>query len=397
MSEEPSADKPAGLDQELRGEVEQLRSENESLRARLAKLEAQAQRKSEAKARLMKGGWRLFIPLLDRQRVVRSFGKLVETAGDFGGPQEGWPTRERIVADARDFLESCVRFTIRRRTALLLFSLLATTIPAIQIWLVVQQNEIIENQSKFFEIQVYDIVARSMTEGDRNARVMTGALLANADLNFLEGVIEETFDPDLAGSRLPTSVSASRLRLEDAAFRGHLIRSVVRGVTVRSDEDLDELHETARPMLRHVLNDAADRVPEVLRLSGEDANSDPELDEQVASYFAHVGHALRVHGRLSRSVDEMDDYHADITPLLRRLSGRRSIAGSRFSEVLQVALRDFLVEQAVEPELGDPPPDLEDADLTEAQAVAQGLASLRESLGNDALNWSILAAHAGAQ
>ena len=175
-------------------QVQILLEENRALRDELARIEERAEAAKQAKARLMRGGLRVLLPLLDRQKVARNFAKLTGTVSDFAGPRSRWPSREQVLADAREFMTSCVRFVIRRRLFLLVFTLIAAAVPAFQLWLVVQQNDIIENQNKFFEIQVYDIVSRSMTEGDRNARQMTSALLANAELEFLQGVVEEAFD-----------------------------------------------------------------------------------------------------------------------------------------------------------------------------------------------------------
>lgn len=376
----------------LEQQVQMLQEENRELRTRLTQIEERAAVAQDARARLMRGGWRLLIPLLDRQRVVRSFGKLATTASEFAGPPGQWPVKEKVLADTRDFLESCVRFAIRRRTLLLLFSLLAATVPAIQIWLVVQQNEIIQNQSAFFEIQVYDIVARSMTEGDRNARQMTGALLANAKLEFLEGVVEEAFDPGLLGVYNAEGVNAARRRLEDAAFRGHLVRAVVRGVEHRGDDgdvDADELYAQARPMFRQILRDTADRLPQVLRLGRQTGEIDDALAEQVDNYLAQVGGLLRIYSRLARAADANKQFFADIRPLLQRMGGRRDIDQNRFGNAYRTIMQDFLFDLALAPGFGAGPVDLAASKTTPEQALRQGLDRLRQGLGKDALDWAL--------
>lgn len=383
---------------ELADRVRDLSEENAELRQKLSKIEERAQSKREASATLGLGGLRLLIPLFDRQKVVRSFGKLAQTMSGFAGPNDDWPTREAVLDDARVLMESCVRFAIRRRTLWLVFTLLATTIPAVQIWLVVQQNEIIENQNEFFEIQVYDIVARSMTEGDRNARLMTGALLANADLQFLRGVVDETFDPAIIGVMSSSGVQARGRRLEDAAFRGYLVRAVSRGVEVHARrDDVDDLFTETRPMFRRILrDDARDRVPEVLRFGRQADGLDDELAEQVDNYLGQIGGALRVYGRLARSEDELEAFYEDITPLLRRLASRRTAQGNRFGETYQAVLQDFLFEMAVGPELGDPSVSLEAEELSPEQAIEQGIAALRQGVGEDTLDWTLFAAQVSA-
>ena len=375
----------------LEQQVQALQEENRELRTRLTQIEERAAAAQDARARLMRGGWRLFVPLIDRQRVVRSFGKLATTASEFAGPPGQWPVKERVLADTREFLESCMRFVIRRRMLLIVFSLVAATVPAIQLWLVVQQNEIIENQNEFFEIQVYDIVARSMTEGDRNARQMTGALLANAKLEFLEGVVEEAFDPGLLGVYNAEGVHAARRRLEDAAFRGHLVRAVVRGVEHRGNDseiDVDELYTQARPMLRQILRDTADRLPQVLRLGRQTTEIDDALAEQVDNYLAQIGGLLRVYSRLARTAGARKAFFADIRPLLQRVGSRRDIDQNRFGNAYRTVMQDFLFDMALAPRFGAGPVDLGASKTTPEQALKQGVDRLRKGLGDDAIDWA---------
>jgi hypothetical protein len=378
-------------------QIRALQEENRRLRDRLARIEEAAARSAQARAQLMRGGFRLLMPILDRHRVVRSFGKLAETTGDLTGPRDQWPSREQLLADARLFMESVVRFMVRRRIVLWFFSILAAVIPIMQIYLFIQQNRIIENQNEFFQIQVYDVVARSMTEGDRNARLMTGALLARAELGFLEGVIEEAFDPTLAGIYRTEGVHAAERRLEDAAFRGHLARAVGRAVEHRaSDMDAQALLLRARPMVQRVLGDAADRLPEVLRLGRQDVETPGALAEQVDNYIAQVGTLMQVHGRLARSAGQRNAFFDDVRPLMARLSGRRDVQASRFASTYRAVMQDFLFEMAVEPGLGDPPADLGRAGLTPDKALAQGIATLRRGVGENAAQWHLLAQQVGA-
>ncbi|MFW5925652.1 MAG: hypothetical protein ACOCV4_05765 [Myxococcota bacterium] len=379
--------------QALEVQIRALQEENRRLRQRLAAIEDREQAGKEARARLMRGGWRLLVPLVDRQRVVRSFGQLAETAGEFSGPRDRWPGRDKVLADARDFMESLVRFMVRRRLVILFFSLLAGAIPLMQIWLIVQQNRIIESQNEFFEIQVYEVVARSMTEGDRNARLMTGALLANADPGFLAGVVHETFDPELLGIYRTEGVNAAVRRLEDAAFRGHLVRAVARSVTDRGvgsePADPHSLLAASRPMFQRILQDAADRMPEVLRLGRQDGEIDGALAEQVDNYLAQVGALLRVYGRLARSAGELDAFHEDIRPLLGRLAGRRTTGDSRFASTYRAVMQDVLFEVAVGPALDDAPVNLQREGLAPEEALQTGLRKLRAGVGRDAAQWEL--------
>jgi hypothetical protein len=381
-------------------QIQALQEENQALRAELDRIERRAEATKDARARLLRGTWRLMIPLLDRQRVVRSFAKLAQTTSDFASPPSQWPVKEQILADARDFLESCVRFVIRRRMFFLLISLIAGAVPALQIWLVWQQNQMIENQNEFSRIQVYDIVSRTMTEGDRNARQMTGALLANAQFDFLGGVVEEAFGSGFQwGAYRRDDIDALQRRLEDAAFRGHLIRALVRGIQHKATQDVDigELSEKVTPMIKQILADSADRMPQVMRLGRQEGSIDPALLEQVDYYLIQIGELLRIYGRLARTVGEEKQFFRDIRPLLERVSGQRSIDESRFAEVYQPILQDFLFELALQPRLQSPSVNLESSGTTPEKALRNGLDRLRKGVGDKALNWSLFESQVGIQ
>ncbi|MEM6995896.1 MAG: hypothetical protein AAF721_35625 [Myxococcota bacterium] len=379
---------PAGsLEQQLAA----LHADNSRLHAELATLRERSDAAAAARSAVIRGGARVLVPLLDRNGVVRSFSKMLQTTSSFAGPREQWPTRDQVLDDARRFGESCVRFFVRRRLFVLLFSLVATAIPIIQVYLVVQQNEIIENQNEFFRIQVYDVVSRSMTEGNRNARLMTGALLANAEPEFLADVVEETFDPDLAGVWRDEGEGASVRRLQDAAFRGYLVHAVRRSVEqqLASGADADELHPRTRSMIARVIEDAADRVPQVLTLGADGQRRGDELDEQVDNYLAQVGTVLQTYGRLSRSTDDSEAFVADVRRLLQR-TVRMKIDGNRFEVAYRVALEGFVLDVGAGGKLGDPatPPSTDDGERNAARSA--GVAALREALGADALDWAAL-------
>lgn len=337
----------------LEDEVESLRRENRMLRERLEGIQAREGKAKAAKKRLMKGSFALLVPLFDRQRVVRSFGKLTETVSGYSGAPSEWPTRDEVLVDTRDFMESVVRFMIRRRTIVLIFSLLATAIPAIQIWLVVKQNEIIENQNTFAKTQVFDVVSRSMTEGDRNAKVMTGALLARSDVQFLKDVIYEAFDPEEVLYRKEDLQEAADRRAEDTAFRGNLIRAAVRAVELQHEagHPADELMSELQPTIQRILADAQFRIVEIIR-AGRGVNQlKPALVEEVDNYIAQVGALIRVYGRLARSADEAKAFTRDIQPLLGRLSRLRSLQESIFKTTYVPVMESVLFEFADEPDL----------------------------------------------
>jgi len=375
---------------QLEQQVAALLADNARLSGELQLIREQNEAATKARGAVIRGGARLLIPMLDRNGVVRSFSSFVQILSGFAGPSAGWPQREEILDGGRNFAEACVRFAVRRRTSLLLFSLIATAIPVIQIYLVVQQNAIIQNQNEFFRIQVYDVVSRSMTEGNRNARLMTGALLANAEPEFLADVVAETFDPELVGVWGDQGKGASRRRLEDAAFRGYLAHAVGRSVERQliAGEDLTpRTHE----MVARVVQDAVDRVPQVIGIGGEPAPNEArsaELDEQVNNYLAQLGFVLRLHGQIARSADDSEAFFAAVRTLLQRLVKMR-VAGNRFELAYRVALEEFLLDVGNETKLGAAMVAPTDPDAREA-GRARGIEILRETLGQDALDWDAL-------
>jgi len=370
---------------ELHAHMQHLQAENHALQMELSRVR---QREVEATLRFrasMRFGVRLLIPLLDRHRVVRSFGSLFGTVSRFADVREEWPTSDQILTDARTFAECCVRFAVRRRTWLAMFSILAAMIPCIQVWLVVRQNQIIENQTKLSEIQVYDLVARSMTQGDRNARLVTGALLSRADLEFLAGVIGETFDPDLAVLHDREGIQAVKRRMEDAAFRAPLIRAVVRGVEIREDEQTaTSLFAAVGPMLERILRDAEERVTMVLRLADESDANDGELTEQVDAYLAQVGDALQVWWLLGKAAGADAQVVAVVERFLHRVV-ELPLPKERHGPAYRNAIEALLIAVALEPELDR----VTVGTVREPdQAVDKGFELLKARIGGDEVDWA---------
>ncbi len=371
----------------LEQEVEALRKENDLLRERLEGIEARAEKAQKARKGLMRGGFRILIPLLDRQRVVRSFGTLTETLSSYSGAPSQWPSRDEVLLHTREFMESIVRFTIRRRMVVLIFSLLATAIPGIQIWLVFQQNEIISNQNKFAEVQLFDVVSRSMTEGDRNARTISGALLANADMGFLRTVVEEAFDTNAFALYRREGLDASARRAKDTAFRGNLIRAAVRIVDKRLQEGESEkdVLSQVRPMYQRILRDSEYRLAEVVRTGRGDTSLPGELLEEVDMYIGQVGDLLKTYGRLARSAGKADQYYDDVRPVLARMSRINSVDESTFASTYKVVMQDFLFEVADESTLSSGPFQL--GNREPEKVLKTGIDRLYAVYGEDALNW----------
>jgi hypothetical protein len=319
--------------------------------------------------------------------VVRSFGKLAETLSGYSEAPAQWPAREEVLLQTRVFLESIVRFLIRRRLFVLLFSLLATVVPVLQIWLFARQNEIIENQTRFQEVQLFDVVARSMTEGDRNARTITGALLANADLGFLQNVMTEAFDPGAFALYRREGLQATTRRAQDTGFRGNLIRAAVRAVDKRLEtgEGAGTVLAQLRTIFVQILKDTEYRLPEVVRTGREEAELDGELMEEVDAYIGQVGALLKKYGRLARSAGQAARYYQDIRPLLARMSKISSVKNSAFAGTYRLVMEDFLLEVAEESGLRDGSVQLGSREL---KAVLKGgIDKLEAVYGSSALDW----------
>jgi hypothetical protein len=376
----------------LEQQVDALARENQAMRAELARYQKRAEIAEKSRKRLMGFGWRVLVPLVDRQKVARSFTKLAGTVSDFAGPPEKWPTREQILLESRTFMTSCVRFVIRRRMFVLLFSLLATTVPAMQMWLVWQQNEIIGRTNNLFETQVNDIIATSLTEGkDPNARRVAGVLLGNLELKLMGDVIHEIFDPLASGMLESRGAGSVWQRLEDAAFRSHLIRAVTRAVG--KGGDTDELYEHAQPMIRQILADTRRRLPLVL-LMNMPADGDRALAAKIAEaryYVYQVGRLLIEYERLARAADESKRYYRDIKPLMQELARRGDIARGEFALVYYTAMEELLINLELRLSLGTSAEQEEAAREQSGKApeelVRAGLGRLRASLGEDALDW----------
>lgn len=371
----------------LHAQLRDLQNENAALRSQLDAMLHQQQRSQERRDEVLRGTGRLLIPLLDRYKVARTFARLATTVSQFANQPEAWPPREKILEDSRSFLESCVRFTVRRRTILTLFSLIAASIPFVQVWLVVKQNEIIENQAKFAEIQVYDIVARSMTEGDRNARLMSGALLSRADLDFLSGVVAEAFERDLSVIHGEDGLHAAQRRLEDAAFRGPLVRAVVGAVQLQASQHVPStVWTTAGPMLRTILEDAEGRVPVILRLGQREDASPGELEEQVDAYLVQVGAALRTYLQLARDAGQEGEAWSTIRGFLKRVS-KQPLPPKRHLLAYRTALEQLLLAVELEPHLNAPPTDWESNGREPSAAMLSAIETLKQKLGEEGISW----------
>jgi hypothetical protein len=236
-------------------------------------------------------------------------------------------------------------------------------------------------------VQLFDVVARSMTEGDRNARTITGALLANADLDFLKNVMTEAFDPGAFSLYRREGLQATNRRAQDTGFRGNLIRAAVRAVDKRLEagENPGTVLKQLRPVFVQILKDTEYRLPEVVRTGREEGELDGELTEEVDAYIGQVGALLKKYGRLARSADEAARYCQDILPLLARMSKISSVKNSTFSGTYRLVMEDFLLEVADESRLRDGNVQLGSRDPK--AVLKSGIDKLEAVYGPTAIDW----------
>lgn len=373
--------------------VQQLQQDNARLRAELEKIRASEARAAKGRKAVLKVGWSIFFPLFDRKKVVRSGMQLFSTASALSGPRDSWPSRDALVNDAREFALALLRFNIRRRTMMLLLSLIAFVIPGIQIWLVYQQNEIIQNQNKFFEIDVFDTTARGLTSGTLSSRQVTSALLAKVDLELLGGMVQGVFESDIGGALTEADLDARTRQMEGAAFRGYFISALAQQLRYRAGStSVEELNRLAEPMFRAVIRDARFRVPTLLQISRSAATAEGTLMAEVSHYLTSLLSLMRAHYRLAHSLGQEPAYFATLQPLLERATSRRSrLLGeqSPFEDVFfGVGMEELLLDIAQKVEFGQPDPPLP----TEAGAIGRlkqaGFEAMKAQMVSDRVNWS---------
>ena len=358
----------------MTAEITRLREENEVLRAELQRRKALPRTRS---VDALKFGGSFLIPMIDRQRVFRTFVAFFDEASFYTLPKENWPERERVLERARDFGLAVLRFFVKRRLAILLFSLLAFLVPLVQVWLVFQQNAIIENQNKYFNIQVYDIVAQSLTGGDTTAKQITTALLAREDFGLINGIIRSVFESDTGGAFTEEDAAGGRpLFLEETAARGHLVSAMEQAVENQATSGkYQKIWDRTQETFGLVANDAADRVPQLLRIGKQAVVRDPTVGQECFRYLFSLSAFLRRTHSLSVTLGTEDAFYKGIAPMIDRLSRMRTGGDARpFVPVFVSAFHELLVDLAQKPKLGQPLPNV-DGQAVE-RLIQQGFRSL---------------------
>lgn len=398
-SETPPSQSQTGASRpDVARELADLRSENQDLRQKLDRIEKRAELAAAGRRRAWGFTWRILVPLLDRKKVVRNFTKLASTTAEFVGPPDSWPSRDRVLKDANDFMTSVVRFIIRRRLFFLLFTIIATSIPFIQVYLVIQQNDLLKQTNALFQVQVNDMIARAMTDDDDpNTRRMAVALLANARIDLMKGVVNEIFDPEIAESRVQADTESARTkvrkqRVREAGFRAHLMRSVARSVHNRGVEgdDVLELYELSHEMFQTILQDTAIRLPPLMDITpGQVSSIKDEFLQEANFYVFNVGYVLRQYGRLARKVGSNRRFYRDITGVLQS-AARIDARNSYFADVYRQAVEEFLIDVGKSGRLGASSNVLKGGDDIDA-VMRAGFDRLKNGVGEKALDWQRLA------
>jgi len=334
--------------------------------------------------------------------LVRNSMQLFDMFSGLTAAREAWPDREKIIEESKQLLLSFMRYAVRRRMLMLILGLTAFVIPGIQIWLVHRQNQIIENQNKFFEIDVFDTTARGLTSGNASSRQVTSALLAKVDLDLLGGMVEGVFESDIGGAYTASDIDARSRRMQGAAFRGYLIAALSRQIHEHGDTmDHEAINEKVYPMFRAIIRDAKFRVPELLRISRSSATADSALAEEVSSYLLNLTNLMRTQFRLALSVEDQPRYFTTIASLIARVSGRRSSFGgekSPFEEVFFAAgIEELLLDLAQDLPFGQPEPVIASDAGTVNRLKKLGFERLKKGIGNQGrVNWANFKRLAGA-
>lgn len=360
-------------------ELDQLRQENARLQAELGRLKAAEKTASSRKLGALKLGSSLLFPLIDRQKIVTNFMSLIDVLTKFLQPKDRWPTQEQIIDRSREFLLSILRLFIRRRFLWVFVSTLALIMPLAQIWLVFQQNEIIENQNKYFNIQVYDIVARNMASGDNTTRQIASALLAREDFELLNGIIGAVFASQEAGVYDAEDTKVVRQSfLKETGARGHMIGAMGLALKQKGKEmSVSELLERTDTTFARVINDATIRLPRVLRLSKQAVNG-LSGKREGADYLFAISNLLRTRWSLACHQGEQARFYELIAPMIVRTSLVRPLASSPpyYADTFRAAMDELLVDLALEPKYGEKQPQIDAAQIE--KLIDQGFQKLKK-------------------
>ncbi|MEL6341122.1 MAG: hypothetical protein AAFP04_00570 [Myxococcota bacterium] len=376
---------PSPPDQRL----DHLERENAQLREELARFRSNQERASGRRKAALKAGGRFLLPLMDRKRVVRNFVTLVEVSTEYVGPKSQWPERELVVSAAKDFALSLLRFTIRRRMLVVLFSLIAFTVPAMQVYVMIQQNDIIENQNKYFNVQVYDIVGRALSDGDLPTKQITRALLARNDFDLINDMVSEVLSENTDTFAGLSTNERRDLLIQETGARAYLIGALGDAINVHGYRlGLDKTWEKLRPSLAAVARDGGFRVTRLLRdFDSDSAGTVARVDSR--RYLFEFGIFLRQVWSVAVAAGETEEFYERIAPAIANISRIRDVRGNRLGATLSTSFQELLLDIGMMRNFGAPPVDVDSNEIE--SLVAKGFERLKEGVGDTArVNWEQL-------
>lgn len=377
------------------GHLNALQRENAQLRSELEKMRGEQKRAAERRKSAIRTGGRLILPLMDRKRVVRNFVALVEVSASFTGPREQWAEREELIEAAKNFALSFMRFVIRRRMLVVLFSLIAFTVPAMQVYVMIQQNDIIRNQNKYFNVQVYDIVGRALSSSDLPTKQITRALLAQNDFDLINNMVTEVLSENTDTFAGLSYSERRELLVQETGARAYLLGALGDAIDAHGHRlGLDTTWQKLRPSLSAASNDASFRVGRLLRdVDDEGASTVAKVDSR--RYLFEFGIFLRKVWSIAVAADQTEEFFAKVAPAMANISRARH-SGSSLTNTLSTSLQELLLDIGLMRSFGAP---VDPADLSGGRIeslVKQGFERLKSGIGNKArVNWDQLARMAG--
>lgn len=375
-------------------DITALQRENAALRAELETLRAAQVKAAERRAKAIKTGGRVLLPLMDRKKVVRNFVALVDVTATYAGPKENWAEKDEVVEAAKNFSMSFLRFVIRRRMLMVLFSLVAFTVPALQVYVMIQQNDIIQNQNKYFNVQVYDIVSRALSSGDLPTKQITRALLAQNDFELINGMVTEVLAENTDTFAGLSYAERRDLLVQETGARAYLIGALGDAITEHGYAlGLDEMWKRLRSSVSAVANDAGFRVDRLLRdVDDETAGTVAKVDSR--RYLFEFGIFLRQVWSVAVAAGTTDEFYEMVGPSLANISRIRDPGRGTLGSALATSLQELLLDIGMNRAYGAAPVDLDSGRIE--SLVKEGFEKLKRGVGDDArVNWDQLARIAG--
>lgn len=376
-------------------EIDALREENARLRAELdAVVDAEARAAGQRRKALFGGLRLLLMPALDRKRVVRNFVYLFKVGTRYTGPRQTWPRNEEVAEAAEAFAVSLLRFAIRRRLFLFLFSLIAVLVPAVQVYIALQQNRLVNMQNELITIEADDIVSRGVSSESLLTNELNGALLSGRDVEALNRMLNRIFSAQMGEMMGGLDFEASRrLYLQGTAGRAHLLLAL--GEALRRPQSEQALTPAAlwrlvsdphQGALSAAVDEAArGRLFSTLR-TPRAAFDSPKLEAECQRYLLGLSNVLRRAWALAVAADEREAFFRLLRPLMARVSQVEPDGDRPLVPTLVQTFGDFLIDLAVEPTFGQADPALP-ADVD--GALKAGFVKLQRGVGGapPKVNW----------